>query len=486
MRESNRNLIFLTIAAISGMLFIIGYSDTSLSLMMLSILVLFGGTLAYSLSFGNKMIIFTAFLVCFFTFVLGDWGINFLAGENWGNNFDRATIRHVLVCVYLSLFSILIGAMLGNIKSEKTQRQVDFKEYQKQNAKFEGTIRVLFYCTIIFSFMTVVKRAIFVFQHSYIDTYNTTEYAMPYMVQKLALASDFLFYTYLAILPEKKKAKKPIFIYFIVKLLSILGGVRGTSVKATIMVLAYSFFRNTTDEEKWVKKKHIIMLCIAVPVAIVLLSLYNYWRGGMSASYYGFWNEFINFFTTQGGSINVIGYEKKFHNALPETNISYTFGSIINWYRYGFLGKIINFFTGQEFINLSSSKIKMALYGNNLGSIITYLVMPYNYLAGVGLGTQYIAELFSDFGYVGVMLFNIFLGWFITKCRFVYFKKWYWNAISISVTYILFGIGRDFALSFVPYYVSVANWTMIAIIHGLSKVKLRKRGDLKNENTLDL
>ena len=229
-----------------------------------------------------------------------------------------------------------------------------------------------------------------------------------------------------------------------------------------------------------------MMICIIAPIAIVLLSLYNFWRNGMSAHYYGFWNEFFNFFTTQGGSIRIIGYEKQFHNMLPETNVSYTFGPIINWYKYGFLGNIISFFTGQEFIAIEGSKIKMALYGNNLGATITYLVMPGNYLAGIGLGTQYIAELNSDFGYAGVILFNVFLGWFITKCRFVYFKNWYWNAIAITVTYFLFGIGRDFTFSFVPYYVSVANWTTIAIIYGLCKVKLKKQGDLRDENSLGL
>jgi len=252
------------------------------------------------------------------------------------------------------------------------------------------------------------------------------------------------------------------------------------------MVFAYCLFRNTTDEEKWVKKKHIIVLCIAAPISIVLLSLWNFWRSGMTAHYYGFWNEFINFFTTQGGSIKIIGYEKQLHNLLPDTNISYTFGPIINWYKYGFIGNIISMLAGQEFVKYAGNTIGSALYGNNLGATITYLVMPNNYLSGVGMGTQYIAELYSDFEYAGVIIFNLCLGWFITKCRFVYFKKWFWNAITIGVVHFLFGIGRDFATTFAAYYVSVVNWMTIALIYGLYKVKLRKYGDLRDENTVDV
>ena len=342
MRESNRVFIFLTLAVITGILFMLGYNDTSLSLMMTSTLLMFVITLAYSLSYGNKMIIFSAFLVCFFTFVLGSWGVNFIIGEPWGNEFDRTTKKHVLLCVYLSIASIFIGAMMGNIKSEKKQSALDLKAYQQENAKFEGTIRVLLYVTMIFSAIDIVDRVMFVMKNSYIDLYTGEKTSMPYMVQKLSACSTFLFFSYLSILPEKKKAKRPIFLYLALHIFSILAGSRGEGVKSAIMVFAYCLFRNSTDEDKWVKKKHIIVLCIAAPISIVLLSLWNFWRSGMTAQYFGFWNEFINFFTTQGGSIKIIGYEKQLHNLLPDTNISYTFGPIINWYKYGFIGNIIS------------------------------------------------------------------------------------------------------------------------------------------------
>ena len=385
MRETNRIVLFLIIAVITAVLFIMGYSNTSISLMMIATLLMFLGTLGYSLSFGNKMIIFSAFLVCFFTFVLGEWGVKFLIGEPWGVQFDRATIKHVLLCVYLSITSIFIGAMIGNIKSEKQQKNIDFKAYQEANAKFEGAIRALLYTTMIFSALDIGNTIIFVMRNSYLDLYTTSGYSMPYMVQKLSAASTFLFFSYLAIMPEKKKAKTPIILYSTIHILSILAGSRGDGVKVAIMVFAYCLFRNTIDEEKWVKKKHIIILCIAAPFAIVLLSLWNFWRSGMIMHYYGFWNEFINFFTTQGGSIKIIGYEKQLHNILPDTNTSYTFGPIINWYKYGFIGKFISMFTGQEFIEYTGNTIKAAMYNNNLGATITYLVMPQNYLSGVGM-----------------------------------------------------------------------------------------------------
>lgn len=482
----SKKILLLFPVLITLILFALGVRGNDLDLTMISILFLFVCILAYALMCGRKLIIFPAFLICFFTFVLGEWGTNFLIGEPWGTEFNNAIKMHVLVCVYLSILAIFAGAAIGNLKSNKNQKEFDFKKYQEDNKKFEGAIKGLLYATLVFSAIQIASQAYVVITKGYIALYRGEGANVPYMVQKLASCSNFLFFSYIAILPEKKKAKAPIFIYTIINVLSILGGVRGDAVKTVILVFAYCLFRNSTDEEKWVKKKHIIALCIATPVAIVLLSLYNFWRSGVSAHYYGFWDEFINFFTTQGGSIKIIGYEKQLHNLMPQTNISYTFGPIISWYEHGFLGKIISIFTGQNFIKYGGNTIGAALYGNNLGATITYMVMPHNYFAGVGMGTQYIAELYSDFGYTGVILFNLFLGWIITKSRFVYFKRWFWNAITIGVVYFLFGIGRDFATTFAAYYVSVLNWITVALVYGLCRVKFGKTGEKNNENTVDL
>lgn len=485
MRGSSKKVLLIFPVLITLVLFALGVNGKDVDLTMISVLSLFACTLAYSLMCGKKLIIFPAFMICFFTFVLGEWGINFLFGEPWGTKFSREIVMHVLVCIYLSILAILAGAAIGNIKSNKNQKEFDFKQYQEENKKFEGTIKALLYFTLVFSAIQYAVQAYVVITRGYIALYAGESISVPYMVQKLSDCSNFLFFSYIAILPDKKKAKRPIFIYTAINVLSILGGVRGNAVKTIILVFAYCIFRNSTDDEKWVKKKHIIAVCIAAPIAIVLLSLYNFWRSGVSAEYYGFWTEFINFFTTQGGSIQIIGYEKQLHNVLPKTNVSYSFGPIIAWYKHGFIGNIISMFTGQDFVKYSGNTIGEAMYGNNLGATITYLVMPHNYLSGIGLGTQYIAELYSDFGYLGVVLFNLFLGWFITKSRFVYFKKWFWNATTIGVVYFLFGIGREFATAFAASYVSVLNWSTVALIYALSRVKFNKKhGDLRDENTV--
>ena len=51
-----------------------------------------------------------------------------------------------------------------------------------------------------------------------------------------------------------------------------------------------------------------------------------------------------------------------------------------------------------------------------MAHIISYLVLPYNYLLGRGLGSSYIAELYHDFGYIGIFLGNIIYGCVIKIC----------------------------------------------------------------------
>ena len=132
---------------ISLILLILGLGVKDVDVLMASVLVLFASVFLYSLFEGKKNIVFTAFLVCFFTFILGEWGIKYLTGQEWKQIFDNKVIQHVLVCVYLSLFAIFLGVLCGNLKS-KENTMVDIELYKQENKKYENAILVLFYITV--------------------------------------------------------------------------------------------------------------------------------------------------------------------------------------------------------------------------------------------------------------------------------------------------------------------------------------------------
>ncbi len=151
--------------------------------------------------------------------------------------------------------------------------------------------------------------------------------------------------------------------------------------------------------------------------------VFNAYREGLQTTVNGVFNRMFAFFNEMGGSIRVIGYGYEYKAAFnPEIN--YTLSQITkiitdNRIFSGLFGTTI--YSGQT--------IQNALYGNNYGGTLTYLVMPHNYLAGIGLGSSYIAEVYHDFGYFGVAFISLLFGFIIAKISLRIEKNPYWGGV---------------------------------------------------------
>lgn len=105
-------------------------------------------------------------------------------------------------------------------------------------------------------------------------------------------------------------------------------------------------------------------------------------------------------------SINVIKFTEKYKSGLDPT-AKYSFYSTIQWLQEGIWNRLLDL--NLDFSFESQTKLT-ALHGNNLADYVSYNAMRYTYLKGGGWGSCYIAELYADFGYIGVFLGNILYG----------------------------------------------------------------------------
>lgn len=341
----------------------------------------------------------------------------------------------------------------------------------------------MFYITIIFNAITILEKVIFVQNNTYLDLYTSYNSQLPLVIIKLSQVNDFLFYIFLATFPTKEEIKMPMILFVILQTITILSGGRSQAVTAILFAIAYIIYReyqtrkNNGGKNVWIKKTYIVFGVILLPFVIAFLGAYNSLRNNIKLQNISITQQILDFFYSQGTSINILGYVKMYEDMLPNTNITYVFEPIIVFFREGIIGRILGFSP------LEGNTVQMALYGNNLGATISYLVMPDLYLKGHGLGTQYIAELYADFGYLGIFLFNIFLGMLLKIITFNTNKKWYWTAICISIIRLIFFMPRDFTLSWTTAFYSITNWTTILLVTLVSRII--KKGESKNENTLD-
>ena len=476
LKTDKDSIIFYFIPSVV-VLFLIGIAVDSLNVLLVSTMLVYGCMAVYAYNKQDATVLM-GFLVTFFVYLLGQYVTLWINGEVWYDKFDRHVMKVTLSCLFISLVSVFVGFVFSkhNSKNSKMSIMSTYNEYTESNILIKKISGTLFYITIIFDVIVNLEPALFVQQGTYLDLYTDYTSQLPTVVHKIAQANKLLFCVYLTTLPSKKEMKMPCILYLFSNFITLFSGVRGTIVNCVIFVFLYYFYRQRMSRkmetgEVWISKKLIVLTAVAVPFCIVFLSLYNNIRNGTEYEYNGFFNEILLFFENQGGSVNVIGYAEDLKDRMPETNTSYLFGPVINLFKYGFWG---SFFGGGEAIR--NNTLQMAMYGNNLGATVTYLAFPEQWLAGMGLGTQYIAEAYVDFGYVGVALFNLFLGYIIFKINFVTTNKWYINALLVNIILSILAMPRNFGTSFVAELVSVFNWGVLFVIWVINFISVKYGG----------
>ena len=286
--------------------------------------------------------------------------------------------------------------------------------------------------------------------------------------------------------PTKKELMPILKIYIIVYALTVLTGTRGTSLYFALFLFIYLLSRDYISKLNGAKADEIFLtkrvkriVIISVFPLLAFMGLFASFRNGDAMESSGLTNDVAGFFIQQGGSYNVIGYSKDYQSSLPPTNVSYTFGPVINKFKYGTLGRIIG--------NKPLDDDALPLYGNNIAATATWLYSPAYYYNGQGLGAQYIAELYADFGYWGVFFFSFILGAFISLYTFFNTKYWILSVLFAYVLDNIISMPRDQYIPYIDGIFSILNIGVLIIIDNYaSKQSRRIQTQIKNnEGTLD-
>lgn len=352
----------------------------------------------------NRMAFFL-FLVCFLLFLLGQY-ITFLFNDG-SVKFDEATNLFILELLVVSLICLWIGHKLYEGKNKNQNKDIEIRQI-KWVLSMRKISSLSFWITAPLYFANIMNRVTFVREYSYLESY-TLYTGSNTILSYGQIICQTSFFIYLATMPSKKRSKYLIIAYLIINCLSLNAGGRATAVSSILLIAFYFMYREYNreeGEEQWIKKNYIVIGIIAFPFLIIFLSFWGYYRMGdfSSLQKMNLQDHIWNFISASGSSSDIIGYTKQFEDYLPETNMNYSFGYLINFIRSTPL------FGG---ISYQQNTVEMALNGNSLGQTLSYFVMPYTYLNGGGLGSCYIAENWVDFGLLGVSLFNIFLGYIL-------------------------------------------------------------------------
>lgn len=466
-----RNILFSLILYLIAILLYFSKDTEIIRLFIYAVMII---NIAPKLKDIKENFLFLSFHFTFFLFLLGSDFASFFAIDkdlkiNILNQFSEQTRLHIYFLLALSIISIAFGY---NFKKSSTKGFI--YDIYKRDTQYVYNIRkisrILMYIFSVFAILIELEKCIFVQTIGYVDYYLTYNSHMPLVVIKLGTFYTTCFFIYLATLPSKKEAKRPLVLFVIVGVLSLGYGQRNGAMLSIILVLFYLCFREhiSKDCEQWISKRLKYMIICSLPAVVLFLYAFNSIRNNLDATTYAHpFDNFLAFFSQQGGSVQLIGMQKDFADVglIPKRKY-YSFGTLIDFFQQNAISKVLGVSP-----SYGPKSYELAMYGHHFGETITYLYRPDLYAAGFGLGSCYIAEIFNDFGYIGVIALNILYGLIFRYSNQVRITSiWKIFALLVVARFIIYA-PRSGAMDFFTNFFTLSTTGLALIIHFCAKIK---------------
>lgn len=428
--KSKLNYVLMFIAIF---IFLIGIFIENITTILIGVLILWLSNIVYSLFDFKNRIVFLMFNATFFIFLLGRITVTgiFKYKEGYtgllGTAFnDYEVIYTMLLVLFLSLLFLYIGYQFFEmIKKNKKNQAVNLSENEQQyRTTLRGWSKFIFLTSILLKYIYIVEMINVSTTQGYYESFAVFKSSLPTIIVIYSNFFEIAFFALLATLPSKKESIPYIGLYLLEGILMLLSGRRSEIMLNLLIVFIYIIFRHSLNSnEKWLKKKYVVYIAALVPIMLILLTSVEAIRGNKSDINTSLLEKIQEFFYSQGISVNLIGYSKVFKHTILQNN-NYTFGPVIEFYltkisrEYAFFGQTVD----------------RAVNGHLFSHTISYLIMPDLYLRGVGYGSSFLAEMYSDFTYVGVVVGSFVYGLLLNIINRLYYYK---NVLFVTLAFMI-------------------------------------------------
>lgn len=431
------------------------------------LVVLWAYSLFFSLKDIDKKIALCSFLVTFFSFLLGRIFIDTLfpgfesdytMEVDNRDSYNKGATYFVLYSLILSL----IGLSIGYLSKKKSiiSNKIENPLYLTRIRTISKRLTIFFF---LFVLLVTYEKIKYIWDNGYLNYYLNFKESFPHIFYTLSVSYKFSFFIFLATFPSKREAKPLILLFLIEAGIQLLSGQRGAFITPVFFIIIYYFVRNSLlPQDPWIGKKGKITLVVTIPVLCAFMFLVMLLRGGDETGKFDLLTLFVNFFYQLGGSEVIIGYAYDFKPIVPEDQW-YSLGPLIRFLQYNPIAHIF----GVEPIEFQS--IEMATKGHELGSFITYRIDPSRYLMGGNVASSYVAELWLDFGFIGILIGNFIYGRILASISFLSKPNIWKTTILFIMLYRILSAPRASFAFFVTDCLSFSFVIMILYMLGRCK-----------------
>ena len=467
--KKNEKVLEILLIFIGIIIFFMGLKSTHYNTMLIGIMIVFIANMLQGIVKIKERIYYLFFVFTIFIFILSRPIISMFKGYKlWG--FEVNVMNTTLISILISLISLICGCLLyeaiKNNKEKIANKLNKFKKCKKNKETKEFNKKIIAYIIIpLFILSTIcsvyveIDKLIFMQGKNYEEYYTSYANKLPYIINVFSDMLEISLCVLLLLKPSKKQSFCVLSIYIATKIPMLLIGERGAIIKAVLFSFLYFYFRQVSSYEKeiWLGKLEKILIGLSIPIIIIALGAYNYIREDENVPSKNIFNIATDFFYKQGVTFNVLCIGNQVIDEMPDKN--YTFGTFIDYFKYNTISQKI--FKTEDLG--SGNSIEMAKKSHSYAHVMSYIARD-DYLDGHGYGSSYILELYTDYGYIGIIIYSLILGVFLNSIIELLNKKNIVSLIVLLSTLEIFMVPRAEAIGFLKF---IVNIKYILLILGL-------------------
>lgn len=459
---------------LSVVVFLVSAPQNSPILMLIAVLLLYVSNVLFSVIRFRERLLFLFLHLGIALFFLTRPVIGCIdPAKTWLAATQEATMFS-LVSLYVSLAFLLIGVVAADAVAGYNQYGKERREWSKPRLALGVRVKIhtlidranvllssekmryirisallCFFVCLAGSFYVGLVKVSYMQGLKYED-YYLVEWSehIPWAVDTLNVMMPFALCGYLAALPRKKPALAVLSLYVATTLPMLVIGSRADFVISFLFAVLYFVFRALTDnEEKWIKRRTVILAAVLVPLGVMAMGVINYTRAGNSSVTLNAFELLEDALFKQGVTFSVLGYGYEVNDQIQSLGFKfYTLGGLTNTITEGFIGTT---FFGFEDLG-STNSARLALNGVSYSHAMSFFAHR-NYLGGEGYGSSYILELYADFGMAGVAMGSMLLAIGLRALTCAMGRRWFWGMVALVSAMYVFHMPRGTALEWISF-----------------------------------
>lgn len=444
---------------------------TNSNVLFIMLFILWGNMMLYcTFKLGERVLLF-AFGVAFFIFLLGRDSLEQLFNYESETIFPEKINNHAYFSMICALVGIWGSYLYCNVPySHSNNPNTNTLKYSYLYKYIRKYSKICFFITYPFALLINLVIGLFVMKYGYYSYYTDlsgiiAKSPILYLFSKIEIMMPASFSIYMSTLPSKKEFKVLSRPYIVYLLLTLTSGQRATFLLGLLLFFIFLIYmQEIRPGEKWFTKKYFKYIIIGIPLIAIGGSAYKTIRFGNEVSDFSMTESFCRFFYDQGVTSNIVKRAYEYETSIPKQEDPYVF----EFLHSGIPARIL----GNEVYQ--GNNLDHAYKGGSFTHSLGYVIMGNGYLLGGGTGSSFIAELYYDFGYIGVLLGSCIYGFiFSTITNFRKTGVFGRSLLFIIVTQLLWAPRASFS-GFLAFLFAPSTIGLLLFIFGLSYYKLRR------------